>query len=98
MTSSEAIASDAKMGTIRKEAHTMLWYQAKKRNTSPYICLSMSNEQEHNSAFNAPANINVQHAKLQDLSLSAARRLYNPHSALHFVIHILMLNFSMSFR
>ncbi|ODH02852.1 hypothetical protein A4S05_22170 [Nostoc sp. KVJ20] len=36
----------------------------------------MSDEQEHNSAFNAGANINVQHAQLQDLSLSAARRLY----------------------
>ena len=54
----------------------MLWYEAKKRNTSQYICLSMSNEQKHNSAFNAAANINVQHARLQDLSLSAARRLY----------------------
>ncbi|WP_269144866.1 hypothetical protein [Nostoc sp. WHI] len=33
MTSLEAIASDAKMGTI-KEAHTMLWYEAKKFYTS----------------------------------------------------------------
>jgi hypothetical protein len=36
----------------------------------------MSDEQERNSAFNAAANANVQHAQLQDLSLSAARRLY----------------------
>jgi hypothetical protein len=36
----------------------------------------MSDEQERNSAFNAAANINVQHTQLQDLSLSAARRLY----------------------
>ncbi|MEH2456675.1 hypothetical protein [Nostoc sp.] len=64
MTSSEAIAYDAKMGTIRKEAPTMLWYEAEKRNTSQYICLPMSDEQEHNSAFNAAANINVHHAQL----------------------------------
>ncbi|WP_225894032.1 hypothetical protein [Atlanticothrix silvestris] len=36
----------------------------------------MSDEQEHNSTFNAAANINIQHVQLQDLSLSAARRLY----------------------
>ncbi|MEH2264260.1 hypothetical protein [Nostoc sp.] len=34
----------------------------------------MSDEQERNSTFNAAANINVQHAQLQDLSLSAARK------------------------
>jgi hypothetical protein len=37
----------------------------------------MSDDLKRNSAFNAAANIKVQHAQLQDLSLSAARsRLY----------------------
>ena len=36
----------------------------------------MSDNQERNSAFNAAAKTNVQHAQLQDLSLSTARRLY----------------------
>jgi hypothetical protein len=36
----------------------------------------MSDDLEHNSAFNAAANINVQHSQLQDLSLNTARRLY----------------------
>lgn len=36
----------------------------------------MSDDLERNSAFNAAANINVQHSQLQDLSLNTARRLY----------------------
>jgi hypothetical protein len=36
----------------------------------------MSDDQEPNSAVNATATISVHHAQLQDLPLSAVRRLY----------------------